>query len=670
MKKIIFCFLVGFLTLNLQCIYAQYDFQKHQVRHGEDVFSIAKKYKINPDHIYALNPMARFGVKQGSYLVLPSKQQNTRKSVKEIVFRNHKTRSKQTLYSIARKYKVSVSEIKEHNTFLEDQPLRKGDILQIPLNENHPPLTFFQKLSGMSDRKVKVVEEREYTGPITQAYTIQAKDTRYGVARRFGLTLQELEQLNPNLKPDEFPIGYQLLVSNPQEQVDHTPVDTSKYQLYKVMPKETLYSLSKRYDISVQKISELNPMIASTGLKAGMILKLPKEQTVSLLEENNFETSTDTQILDLRQYLINRTPKNIAVFLPFEINKTPKDSIYGNNDYKKHLKNSKVRRLTVDFYTGVLTALKKAEQMGIYANVEVFDTENNTAKSIELLENATPKKFDAIIGPLYEKNVASVARVANRYGVPLFSPISNKVASNYKVLYQTIPSSKMLEERMIDFVKKDSMTPRKIVVISDKPSYAIRTRLRGHFPDAEYLTPEQENFVSQDEINAIFDPEVPSDLPHHVFLESKNMTFVSNVIPFLNARSKSHNITLFTTNKTKPFDNESVQHIHLSQLNFHYPSVNEEYLDNDIDQNNFSNLYRVHFNNEPNQYAARGYDLTLDVLLRLSASTDKLKISEQTFTTEYPRNRFQYVLTPQGGYQNMASYILKYNPEMKVVVVE
>ena len=157
----------------------------------------------------------------------------------------------------------------------------------------------------------------------------------------------------------------------------------------------------------------------------------------------------------------------------------------------------------------------------------------------------------------------------------MFSPISNRaLKSNYNNLYQTKPSVSVLEDKIIAFAKQDSL-PKNIIIIADAKSKSKKEKLKEHFPEAKILDPKEGNFLKESDLIEVIGEE-PSEVPTWVFLETESMELVSNVIPFLNARAKSHMITLFTTNKSNAYDNESVLNQHLSMLNLHYPSVNKE----------------------------------------------------------------------------------------------
>ena len=110
-----------------------------------------------------------------------------------------------------------------------------------------------------------------------------------------------------------------------------------------------------------------------------------------------------------------------------------------------------------------------------------------------------------------------------------------------------------------------------------------------------------------------------------------------------------------TTSKNRAFEGTNVSNYDLSNLHFLYPSVNFDSQFSDI----FEQRFLKEFGSFPNKYAVRGFDITMDVLLRLS-KYGTLYSETSGFQTTYLENKFQYVLQPYGGYKNEAGYILKY----------
>jgi hypothetical protein len=83
--------------------------------------------------------------------------------------------------------------------------------------------------------------------------------------------------------------------------------------------------------------------------------------------------------------------------------------------------------------------------------------------------------------------------------------------------------------------------------------------------------------------------------------------------------------------------------------------------------NGFIKRYTKAYGIEPNKYAIRGFDLTLDVLLRLASEDDLYKASGNDIETEYIENKFRYAKKLLGGYYNESVYIVKYTDDLTIV---
>ncbi|MEM9681105.1 MAG: peptidoglycan-binding protein, partial [Bacteroidota bacterium] len=102
----------------------------------------------------------------------------------------------------------------------------------------------------------------------------------------------------------------------------------------------------------------------------------------------------------------------------------------------------------------------------------------------------------------------------------------------------------------------------------------------------------------------------------------------------------------------------------IKYLQFHFPSINKSY---DVDNRNaFVKAYTRKYGVSPNKYAVRGFDLTLDILLRLASGDNLYDASSSDIETEYIENKFRYSKKLFGGYVNEAAYVVKYD-NLKIV---
>ncbi len=112
------------------------------------------------------------------------------------------------------------------------------------------------------------------------------------------------------------------------------------------------------------------------------------------------------------------------------------------------------------------------------------------------------------------------------------------------------------------------------------------------------------------------------------------------------------------------FEGKDIDNNNLSNLKFHYPSVNKDF--NESKSNGFFRGYRKEYGVSPSKYVARGFDITLDLLLRLASKDNLYEASSETIETEYIENKFRYNKSVFGGYINEAVYMVKYD-DLRIV---
>lgn len=617
---------------------SQNNYLSHQVQAGETVYSIAKRYGITTEAIYKLNPDATKGISSNSTLIIPFSEGIVQER-EQVGFKKHRVKRKETLYGIAQKYKVSEDEIKRYNKHLYSKQLKKGEKLQIPI--------FKEPLAIVIDEG----NSNSATSNLAK-HTVLPKETRYGIARKYGITLAELQELNPDV--DEIlPIGAVLNVPD-SSVLTESVIEDELFDFYEVQPKEGFFRLKVKLGLTEEEIVALNPY-AAEGLKSGMILKIPKESTEAL--------SNYVEKVNLEFRITNTDPKNLAVMLPFQLSKFNVDSLKQREDVLKAKRNNAIR-VALDFYSGVLMAAEFAKDKGISVNLSVYDTEASTSKVDGILSSNDFNDTDAIIGPLLQKNVERTALALRSSGTPVFSPLSNrniKITSN---LFQTLPPEGMLEKAMIDYLKANS-EGKNVVLISDSMRQVQKNAIMAAIPDVKAISPREEGFLYQTDLEERLNKE---GTENWVILESSDPVIVSNVVGLLNGMPEEYIVRLFTLEKGDVYDFDDISNRHLAKLNFTFPSISKSY--DYTEKDPFLVSYKNKYGVLPNRFAVRGFDLTYDVILRLASAHDIYDASKGDFETEYIENKFRYSKKFLSGYQNNAFYIIKYNQQLQFEVVE
>ena len=625
--------------------YAQ-NLKTHNVKTGETVESIAQLYKISTADIYALNPDAFSGIAIDSELIIPESfldRLNSPLAEREIEsYKVHKVRRKETLFSIAQIYNITIQDLKTHNERLRNKKLRTGKKIYIPIfKENSDPA---------------------YNSSL-QLYTVLAKEGKWRIAYKFGISVPQLEALNPNLGAS-LNEGQQLNVPNIIVS-DKKQIEEDQFGYYIVKASEGFYRLEKKLGLSKELLVSLNPELEKEGLKLGMVLRVPKSSVKDIETALVFTTTLSDSLVDL-------TVKNIGLLLPFKTKSIDSDSLFLA---REQLKRDGYINLSTDFYSGVVIAIDSAKQLGISVNLDVFDT-NAKALDVKTILNETDfSKYDLILGPITYKNLELTAQHVLKDNIPVVSPFVNSKKS-YSNLFQTIPDLDWMRSKMVSYVKTDTI-PHRTLIIYDSKNTSTVTYLKKAFPSASLITSKTDKdgveqfYLMLEDVQKVL-------LPGRtiVFLESNNEGFVSNVTSMLNAMNGlttlvddneteiQRDILLMTTSKNKAFEGKNVSNYDLSNLHFQYPAINF----NMELPSAFQEKYLIKFGTFPNKYAIRGFDLTMDLLLRLSRF-GTLYERATDIQTSYIGNKFKYTLQPNGGYKNEAGFILKYD-DLEIIKVQ
>jgi LysM repeat protein len=629
--------------LSVNSVKAQ-NYKTHKVKQGETIESISKQYYVTPYDIYTLNPDAKKGLKPNSLLIIPKPKVDSEPKVivtKELQgFKTYRTGKKETLYSLAKEYNISEEDIKKYNTFLYSNTLRKGDKLEMPIF------------------KTTVVTE---TKELTKTYTVLPKEGKWRIAYKFGITLAELESLNPNMN-EVLQEGEIINVPNIIK-TDERVID-EQYSYYKVLHKEGFYRLKLKLGLEQDQLEALNPGLKESGLKDGMILKVPFNSSIDFVESTANVSSLISKIKDYET-------KHIAVMLPFRLDRVDFDSISGT---KKSLSEPYLNA-SLDFHSGILMAVDSLKKLGISLKVDVYDTKYQVGEVSKIIEMHNFENVDAVIGPLTPNNFERAASELKKYNVPVVSPIGENL-NLYDNVFQTRPSVELLKRKLINYVKSLS-NANNIIIISDTKNTPIAAELKQEFTFATQVRSRKNkegkdaNYILIDDVSSALKPGL-----NIVFLETQNEGFASNVTSILNSLIQAGNvqenivkkdIILVTTNANSAFESDEISNEHLSNLSFTFATMSKT--KNIEDNNFFIKKYEEIYHVTPNKRAVRGFDVTMDVVLRLVTSDDLYKSVTETPLTEYVENKFEYKKKLFGGYYNESAYLVKYQ-DLRIVEVQ
>ncbi len=446
----------------------------HAVKRGETVESIAKQYKVTPHSILKLNKELKQGqddLKPNTILVIPLDPEIVEAKVADIIkssdekkievqeepigFTSHKVRRKETLFGIAKRYNITENDIKRYNRELYSAQLQKKMILKIPKYKRVKPdenaineedfetytvapketrwsiahkygitidsmLVLNPELSKTTDYLAKGQELRmpKIAGSSVQnqvtelfvSYTVPPKMTLYSLGREYSIEPNEIVRLNPEIVENNG-LKEGMVIRLPEKKITTGEVNTDNYIFYEVKPKQNEFRLTRKFGMSWTEILQLNPDLKD-GLKAGMVLKLPKTQTGDF-EVRNALVLDKINLLD--SINVNNKPKLLFI-LPFRLDLV---DVNRKSKTKKTIQERTDIKLSLSLYSGALIAIDSIAKLGVSVNVKTLDNQLSLVKTKEILSDENLSDVSAIIGPL---DVPSLREVAIR-------------AANYQVTY-------------------------------------------------------------------------------------------------------------------------------------------------------------------------------------------------------------------------------------------
>ncbi|MBF4471071.1 LysM peptidoglycan-binding domain-containing protein [Flavobacterium sp. HJJ] len=309
--------------------------------------SIAQKYNVSIASIYKLNPKAKKTLHLNQVLLIPnseSKKENdqTVSDAEKTTQITHQVQSKETLYGITKQFKTTTELLYKANPKLETEGLKIGQTINIPSNLTK------KEIADLSNSKTE--ETAENTESLT--HIVKPKESLYAIAKKYGITLKELQNANPKIGKKGLSLGQVIMIPSngksaskelavketksetetlpvaaaekkeivPAENknkekntIEESQVPTSEI-IHEVLTKETKYGIAKKYGITVAALEKQNPAIKQkleVGAKLSIQVpnnavenQIKKEDGTALVQSEKQADTTTTGLTIANEDLI------------------------------------------------------------------------------------------------------------------------------------------------------------------------------------------------------------------------------------------------------------------------------------------------------------------------------------------------------------------------------
>lgn len=257
----------------------------HKVRRGENLASIAKKYKISVAEIKQANNMKNSKIRVGRNLLIPIKVKPKKSSGKKPAkVKTYVAKIGDNVASVARRYGISQDNLRKWNSLKPNGMIKSGDTLFVSKPEMKPSVATPTKV------------------PLKNRYKVVSGDTYASIADLFGVPVASLLYANDGFSK-RLTVGDTLVIpstphskkkaSKSEKKPKATPAPAEKNDTastYKVKAGDNLYNLAKQFSTTIERIRLLNGMGTSNAIHPGQVIRVRGEVDESALQQNPDET--------------------------------------------------------------------------------------------------------------------------------------------------------------------------------------------------------------------------------------------------------------------------------------------------------------------------------------------------------------------------------------------
>ncbi len=569
-------------------------------------------------------------------------------------------------------------------------------------------------------------------------YKIKKGEKINDIANHLGVKNRYLLRLNPDVSrvPKE---GTEIIIPDKGISMDNIPVSKDEndeilnnsvkvekiqysYKTHTVKPHETVYSLTKKYEISKETLMEWNPQypeLKNNTIKVGQVLNVGRveSKTFEYISKEDSEDADEQEYLmhsvlphetlysitqkysvtqeqliklnpqypDLKDDIIyygdilkikplNNEDKNgevytdelkigepikIALMLPFEADK------YTDQTPNRIFNKNKVANLITDFYLGAEMAIDSIRKQHIDVNVDVYDTGKKGRLTQKIINTNQLDDLDVIIGPFFADKAKLVA---DKTSVPIIFPHYSKQQNSFSAskLVKSSPEINEYINTLTEYLK-EIYKGETIFIVGDNSTDSneeikdIIAKLQKHDDinnEKLHVLKPEKGYIKKER----FTDKMGKDSHNWLIIASDDTSVVSDVLNSFVVLPKGITAQVFALRKGKAYN--KVDNNKLADLGFVYVT------DYFVDQNNkaiqeFIQKYRNKNNLTPTPYAVKGFDITYDALARL-ASRKRLKKSFKDGASTRIGYKFNYKNKFFSSVANRGLFIVKYNKDLSL----
>ena len=347
--------------------------------------------------------------------------------IKDNYFYNHTVIEGNTLFNLQKMYACPAEDILNANEGIE-RGLDVGEVVFIPVHK--------KKITHIVSSNESIYSlSRLFSVPID---SIVKHNLISGNELKIGQRLSIKDAIIPILK--EVSTNSEGILKNIPSNDLTTSLNSNLmnddlFVLHTVQSQESLYTISKRYMVSINDLIELNNLKTSK-ISPNDVLKIKlKEENKGDIEQRNVPPSQKTESIQFPS-LKDKKSLSVALFLPFNLD--------SRSDINKSISNA-----AIEYYMGAKLAIDSLSDLGFKAEFFIYDYFDKTKSLQTILEQKSFLSTDLIIAPLHQKEAEIVAEWALKNNVKMIYSVtfSNFLFEN-KNAYAMVTNNNILLEKL------------------------------------------------------------------------------------------------------------------------------------------------------------------------------------------------------------------------------
>lgn len=543
--------------------------------------------------------------------------------------------------------------------------------------------TYVQTPVTVSKEKV-----RGGDGKLYWSHVVMEKQTLFSIAKAYGVTVDDICKANPksHLQTEGLKKNTILLIpvtgTAAKQETAAKPADTKNqdtrqadqkkddYTIHVAKWYEDIEDIAFKYSVPKDILMAYNGL-SSPKLKSRQKIRIPSAEKVNEMVASKKYSHATHETVPVKTEKAETTHETVQ-----EEN---------NNSWNLKFSNATVNALlmlpmkastsspsesNMDFYSGVLLAVKDLSKEGISTDLSVYDVSGTNIPVTSDRLSAS----DFSIGPVNSDAVSKTLAIAPE-GTYVISPLDHRTAGLAQLHSNMIqaPTSQGTQYRdLVKWLKSETHSGDKVLVISEKSAAtnASVTLMNEVISDASLSCARYSYNIleGRNAANAIAALMTKTGT-NRVIINSESEAFVNDAVRNLDMLVyRKYNVVLYSPSKIRSFETIDIENLH----NLKTRVSTSYFIDYESSEvRHFLMEYRALYNTEPTQFSFHGYDLAYFFIKMKSTYGKKwMENVARMGNTAMMQTDFLFRELGNGGYVNEGVRRIVYGPDYSIRIVK